>query len=163
MVFSINRRAFLRGVAGGSAIAIGLPPLEAMFNGNGTALAQGQPLPKRFGVWFWGNGIIASRWVPKTTGTGANWQLSEQLTPFANVKKNLTVLTGYDVKLSGTVHRIGPAGATFKSGMYIAVDAQGVQDIGWRVGPGVTVSKGPVEFSGPSDEVDMTFVGVFGG
>jgi hypothetical protein len=107
----LSRRAVLRGLAGGAAITVGLPRLGAMLNGNGTAYAQGAPLPRRFGVWFWGNGIIASRWVPKTTGTGANWQLTEQLMPFANVKKNLTVLTGYDVKLSGTVHRIGPAGA----------------------------------------------------
>jgi hypothetical protein len=107
----LSRRAVLRGLAGGAAITVGLPRLAGMLNGNGTAYAQGAPLPKRFGTWFWGNGMIASRWVPKTTGTGANWQLTEQLMPFATVKKNLTVLTGYDVKLSGTVHRVGPAGA----------------------------------------------------
>lgn len=107
----LSRRAVLRGLAGGVAITVGLPRLSAMLNGNGTAYAQGAPLPKRFGVWFWGNGMIASRWVPKATGTGAAWQLSEELMPFEKVKQNLTVLTGFDVKLSGTVHRVGPAGA----------------------------------------------------
>jgi hypothetical protein len=107
----LSRRTLLRGVAGGAAITVGLPRFAAMLNGNGTAYAQGAALPKRFGVWFWGNGMIASRWIPKTTGTGAAWQLSEELMPFAKVKQNLTVLTGYDVKLTGTVHRIGPAAA----------------------------------------------------
>src|SRR3954464_11873617 len=100
----LSRRTLLRGVAGGAAITVGLPRFAAMLNGNGTAYAQGAALPKRFGVWFWGNGMIASRWIPKTTGTGAAWQLSEELMPFAKVKQNLTVLTGYDVKLTGTVH-----------------------------------------------------------
>jgi hypothetical protein len=107
----LSRRAVLRGIAGGAAITVGLPRLGAMLNGNGTAYAQGTALPKRFGVWFWGNGMIASRWIPKATGTGNAWQLSEQLMPFAKVKQNLTVLTGFDVKISGTVHRVGPAGA----------------------------------------------------
>lgn len=107
----LSRRAVLRGLAGGAAITVALPRLGAMLNGSGTAYAQGAALPKRFGVWFWGNGMIASRWVPKTTGTGDAWQLSEQLMPFAKVKQNLTVLTGFDVKLAGTVHRVGPAGA----------------------------------------------------
>jgi hypothetical protein len=107
----LSRRTMLRGLAGGAAITVGLPRLNAMLNGNGTAYAQGTPLPKRFGVWFWGNGMIASRWIPKATGVGSAWALSEELMPFAKVKQNLTVLTGYDVKLAGTIHRIGPAAA----------------------------------------------------
>ena len=35
-----------------------------MLNGNGTAYADGQALPVRFGTWFFGNGIIPDRWVP---------------------------------------------------------------------------------------------------
>lgn len=107
----LSRRTMLRGLAGGAAISVGLPRLGAMLNTNGTAYAQGAALPKRFGVWFWGNGIIPMRWTPKTTGVGAAWELSEQLAPFAMVKKYLTVLTGYEVKMPGSVHRIGPAGA----------------------------------------------------
>ncbi len=107
----LSRRSVLRGLSGGAAITVGLPRLGAMLNGNGTAFAAGEPLPKRFGVWFWGNGISPGRWKPAATGVGGAWALSEQLMPFANVKKYLTVLTGYDVKIAGEVHKEGPAGA----------------------------------------------------
>ncbi|HET6281785.1 MAG TPA: DUF1552 domain-containing protein [Polyangia bacterium] len=107
----LSRRAMLRGLTAGAVVTVGLPRLGAMLNSNGTAYAQGAPLPKRFGVWFWGNGIIPPRWIPKMPGVGSAWQLSEQLMPFATVKKYLTVLTGYQVNMPGSVHRIGPAGA----------------------------------------------------
>jgi hypothetical protein len=55
--------------------------------------------------------MIPPRWIPKTAGIGTGWELSEQLMPFAKVKKYLTVLTGYQIKMTGSVHRIGPAGA----------------------------------------------------
>ena len=36
-----------------------------MLNGNGNALAAaGAPLPKRFGEFFWGNGVVVSNWYP---------------------------------------------------------------------------------------------------
>ena len=53
---SIKRRTMLRGILGASAVSVGLPLLEAMLDSHGEALADGSPLPLRFGVWFWGNG-----------------------------------------------------------------------------------------------------------
>ncbi|HVJ20408.1 MAG TPA: DUF1552 domain-containing protein [Polyangiaceae bacterium] len=116
MTFSIpkkplSRRTVLRGMAAGGLVTIGLPRLEAMLNGNGTAYAQGAPLAKRFGVWFWGNGIIPNLWTPAVAGVGDAWALSPQLMPYANLKQNLTVLSGYEVKMDGEVHHVGPAGA----------------------------------------------------
>src|SRR6266481_4459273 len=96
----ISRRHLLRGMAAGAAVSVGLPRLGGMLNGNGTAYAAGGALPKRFGVWFWGNGMIPPRWIQKTAGVGTGWELSEQLMPFAKVKKNLTVLTGYQIKMT---------------------------------------------------------------
>ena len=65
----------LRGTIGGVGIAVGLPPLEAMFNGNGTAYAQcAASFPKRFGVFFWGNGVKLDRWVPDHHGRGLDAQ-----------------------------------------------------------------------------------------
>jgi len=59
----------LRGLVGGASVAIGLPPLDAMFNSNGTAYAQGASIPKRLGVFFWGNGIHPGPlWTPTATG-----------------------------------------------------------------------------------------------
>ena len=52
----IPRRTLLRGLLGAGSVAVGLPLLEAMLDSNGEALADGSPLPLRFGVWFWGNG-----------------------------------------------------------------------------------------------------------
>jgi hypothetical protein len=107
----LSRRMVLRGLTGGALVSVALPRLGAMLNGNGTAYAAGPALPQRFGVWFWGNGNNPARWNPKTTGVGAAWELSEQLMPFAAIKQNLTVLTGYDCKVGGAVHRTGPAAA----------------------------------------------------
>lgn len=107
----LSRRTMLRGIAAGALVTVGLPRLEAMLNVNGTAYAQGAPLAKRFGVWFWGNGVIPNLWTPATVGVGDAWALSPQLMPYANLKQNLTVLTGYEVKMDGEVHHVGPAGA----------------------------------------------------
>jgi hypothetical protein len=96
----ISRRAALRGMlAGGVAVSVPLPRLAGMLNGNGTAYAQGEPLPVRFGTWFFGNGIIPDRWVPSTTGQGDDWQLSEQLAPLREVKPWLSVVTGLGIKV----------------------------------------------------------------
>ena len=43
----LSRRTLLRGAAGGTTVALALPLLEAMLNRNGTALANGAPLPRR--------------------------------------------------------------------------------------------------------------------
>jgi hypothetical protein len=107
----LSRRLLLRGMTAGAAVGVSLPRLGAMLDGNGTAYADGRALPRRFGVWFWGNGNNPTRWNPKTVGLGSAWELSEQLAPFAKVKQNLTVLSGYDCKVGGAVHRTGPAAA----------------------------------------------------
>src|SRR5262245_23075152 len=111
MAFSIDRRAFLRGVIGGSAIAVGLPPLEAMFNSNGTALADGTAIPQRFGVWFWGNGIRRAHWTPDQQG--ANWDAKEELAPFAAIpglKDYVSPITGLEIKSATHPHHSGMSG-----------------------------------------------------
>jgi hypothetical protein len=90
----ISRRTVLRGVAGGVGISVALPPLEAMFDGNGTAYASGAPIPKRLGIFFWGNGVKPDRWVPINTGAG--WTSSPSLMPLetAGVKDYVNVVSG---------------------------------------------------------------------
>ncbi|HZY07763.1 MAG TPA: DUF1552 domain-containing protein, partial [Ilumatobacteraceae bacterium] len=95
----LNRRTVLRGALGGVGISVGLPPLEAMFNANGTAYAQSNAaIPKRLGLFFWGNGVKLDRWVPSTTGAG--WTPSPSLQPFATagVKDYVNVVTGMNIK-----------------------------------------------------------------
>ncbi len=109
-----SRRALLRGVLQGSAVFVGLPLLERMLNGNGTALACGGAIPKRFGLFYWGNGNIPSRWVPPTDGD--SWELSEQLAPLVNIKAKLSVVSGLSVKVPNLLPHTSGAGGLL-SGM----------------------------------------------
>ncbi|MCB9521312.1 MAG: DUF1552 domain-containing protein [Myxococcales bacterium] len=96
----LTRRQVLRGALGGSiAVALPLPRLGAWLNDSGTAFADGAALPKRYGTWFFGNGVIPSRWVPDREGVGDQWSLSEQLRPLSAFKRRLSVATGYDLDL----------------------------------------------------------------
>jgi hypothetical protein len=84
----------LRGLAGGVGIGVALPPLEAMFDGNGMAYADGTAIPKRLGIFFWGNGVKPDRWTPLNTGAG--WTSSPALMPLeaAGVKDYVNVVSG---------------------------------------------------------------------
>jgi len=94
----ISRRMVLRGLLGAGVVAVPLPRLVGMLNDNGTAYAAGGALPVRFGTWFFGNGIIPSRWVPNLVGVGDAWKLSEELEPLSEVKPWLSVVTGLNMK-----------------------------------------------------------------
>jgi hypothetical protein len=92
----ITRRTLLKGVLGGAVVSVGLPPLEIFMNGNGTAYANttADGFPKRFGIFFWGNGVLLDKWNPIGTGSGDAWQLSEQLAAFEAYKQWMTVVSG---------------------------------------------------------------------
>jgi len=96
---TIDRRTFLRGVAGGAAISVGLPLLDCFLNDSGTALAQGGPLPVRFGTWFWGCGMNPQRWIPTTVGR--DYDLPPELASLADVKQYVNVLSGMNTILDG--------------------------------------------------------------
>jgi len=100
---TFGRRSFLRGILGGTAVAIGLPPLELFLNSHGTAYAaSGQSgFPQRFGLFYWGNGHLKDYWNPTETGVGDAWQISEQLAPLAAFKEKMAVVTGLNVPFSG--------------------------------------------------------------
>lgn len=104
----LQRRTLLKGMLGGAAVTVGLPPLEAFFDTHGKAYADGT-VPKRFGLFYWGNGMHPQRWTPATTGPG--WAPPEQLMPLDALKSEITVVTGMAV-LTGNVipHGSGPAG-----------------------------------------------------
>jgi hypothetical protein len=105
----LSRRTLLRGMLGGSAVSLALPPLDAFFDGHGRAYASTGEFPTRFGLFFWGNGILPDRWIPAQSG--AEWALSEQLAPLANVREHLTLVSGTEVKVSNIdAHISGPAG-----------------------------------------------------
>ena len=91
----VARRTLLRGIAYGGAIGIGLPVLDIMLDSHGKAYADGTPLPKRFGVFFWGNGVRLSHYMPASVG---DYALSEALQPLADVKDYVSVASGFDIK-----------------------------------------------------------------
>ena len=99
----LTRRTLLRGILGGAAVTLALPPLERFLNTHGTAYADtgASGFPMRFGLFTWGNGVVPERWVPSKQGSGDEWELSDELAPLAPHKENITVITGLNVPFSG--------------------------------------------------------------
>jgi hypothetical protein len=87
----LNRRRVLRGMVGGGAVTVGLPLLNCFLNGNGTALAMGQPLPVRFGTWMWGLGMTKSVFQPKKYGAG--YDLPEEIAALKDVRDHINLFT----------------------------------------------------------------------
>jgi Protein of unknown function (DUF1552) len=97
----LSRRRFLRGVSlTGAMVRVGLPPLAAMFNSNGTAYAApgkspgAGPIETRFLVWFNGNGIPERYWIPAETGP--DYELTPCLAPLKSVREYVHVISGID-------------------------------------------------------------------
>ena len=101
----LSRRTFLRGVLGGAAVSLALPPLEAMF-GNGNAWADGHHESPFFGVFYWANGLPwhaghgaqqgeaghPDLWTPDTQGP--DYAPSPLLSPLA--RHSVSVITGLE-------------------------------------------------------------------
>ena len=83
---ALPRRTFLRAM--GTAVA--LPMLDAMV----PALAAQSSLkpPPRLGFIYIANGVIQNQWNPATTGAG--FELTPSLQPFATVRDDITILSG---------------------------------------------------------------------
>ncbi len=90
----INRRRVLRGLLNGGAVTVALPLLNCFLNGNGTALANGTPIPVRFGTWSWGLGMNKDIFVPKKLG--ANFDLPEEIAMLAPVRDRINLYTSFN-------------------------------------------------------------------
>lgn len=104
----LSRRAVLRGAVAGGVATMGLPVLEAMLDNNGEALAGGEALPTRFGLWFWGNGVRPNQWVPPTSGD--NWTPSSELAPITDLVPYVSVVSGCEIKTATHPHHSGMTG-----------------------------------------------------
>jgi hypothetical protein len=98
MSLRFSRRSLLNGILGGSAVYLGLPTLDVFLNGNGTAFADGAPLPVRFGTYFWGLGLTdtptgGTRWVPTKTGPG--YEITPELVSLTALKDKVSVFSGF--------------------------------------------------------------------
>jgi len=112
----LSRRVVLRGLFRGATVAVALPYLDCLLNGNGTALAQGAPLPVRFGTWFWGLGVTPGRWHPTTAGR--DYDLLPELMPIASHQDKVTIFSGFDCLTDGKPNfPHATAGPAFRTGM----------------------------------------------
>jgi hypothetical protein len=98
-ILEFGRRRVLRGALGGAAISVGLPLLDCFLDGNGTALANGSPLPVSFGTWFWGCGLNPGRWEPAQVGKYTD--LGPELKPLEAFKSKMNVYSGMKAFVDG--------------------------------------------------------------
>jgi len=104
----LSRRIMLRGAIAGAAVGIGLPMLDIFRDDRQRARAASGYM-KYFGIFFWGNGTIPSRYTPTTIG--ANWEATEQLAPLAQLRDKLTIVSNLAVKTENSVaHESGASG-----------------------------------------------------
>lgn len=94
-----TRRNLLRGMMRGAAVAVSLPLLDMFLDGNGEALANGAPIPTRFGTWFWGCGVNTARWFPTKLGRG--WDVQPELAPIAPWRDKVSVFSNFNCVLDG--------------------------------------------------------------
>ena len=101
-----TRRLFLRGLAGGAAVAIGLPLFDFMLDDHGEARADGAAIPTRFGLWFFGNGVRLDSWTPTV---GAGWQppAGGALEALVPLRDYVSVVSGLSVKTPRHPHHSG--------------------------------------------------------
>jgi hypothetical protein len=89
-------------------VTLALPMFEAWSGRGPRARAEGV-FPRRFGLFYWGNGIVPSHWVPASVGEG--WTPSPLLAPLSAVRDDITVVSGLEVMVPNVVpHYSGAAG-----------------------------------------------------
>src|SRR4051812_48109175 len=89
----LNRRRVLRGMLNGSAVTVALPLLNVYLDGNGEALADGRPMPVRFGTFCWGLGVARDIFVPKKAGAG--YEITEEMEALKGVRDHFNVFTNF--------------------------------------------------------------------
>jgi len=88
---TFNRRKALRGIVGGGAVSVALPFLDCFLDNNGTALADGRPMPIRFGTWVWGLGVNRKAFVPVRGGN--NYELMDENRCLKPVQSKFSMIT----------------------------------------------------------------------
>jgi hypothetical protein len=87
----MNRRRFLLG----AGVTVALPFLESLAPRSARAQAAA---PRRFIAFYTPSGIHMPAWTPRDEG--ANWALTPTLTPLANVKDKVLVISGLANRLA---------------------------------------------------------------
>ncbi len=116
-----SRRMFLRGMVGGAAVAVGLPLFDFMLNNHGEALATGDEIPTRFGLWFFGNGVHLPTWTPPTVGPDWNVPPEYALSALLPLKEYVSIVSGLSVKTPRHPHHSGMS-AVCSGGPHLKID-----------------------------------------
>jgi hypothetical protein len=77
----------------GGVVTVGLPLLNCFLNDQGIALADGRPIPVRFGTWFWGLGKSDKVFVPERSG--ADYDLPEEIQALKPIQPHINLLTNF--------------------------------------------------------------------
>ena len=101
VVERLSRRRLLRGAIAGSGAVVALPLLDCFLDGNGTALANGAPVPTRYATWFWGLGFKPGRYEPKNTGSMVGQDLGPEAVALEAIKDKINIFTMFKVFLDG--------------------------------------------------------------
>ena len=99
MSTKISRRRVLHGMLGGAAISVGLPLLDCFLDDNGTALADGAPLPTCFGTWFASMGFTPTFWEPEVVGP--KFQMKPMLKVLEPFQQKMNLFSGLEAFLDG--------------------------------------------------------------
>jgi hypothetical protein len=114
-----------------------LPFLDCFLDSKGRALADGTPVPTRFGTFFYGCGLTTQLWVPKQTGK--DYEMTVQLKPLEKFRSKMNAFSGSRCLSDGAVGQhwpywavtgVGPA--EFDKGDVKTID----QQIGDAIGHG---------------------------
>jgi hypothetical protein len=109
----LSRRTFLRGT--GAAIA--LPWLESMARGGTVSQLAAPKPPVRFACLYFPNGAWMKNWTPDKTGV--DYELPYSLSPLAEVKEQVLVLSGLDKKNSHEGDGHYAKTANFLTGLHV--------------------------------------------
>lgn len=105
----LTRRTVLRGLLGGAAVTVGLPPLERFFDRGMAHAADG--FPRRFGMFYWGNGNLPERWNPVGEGGPGEWTMNSQMEALKPHQADISVVSGMKVLTGNPIaHKSGPGG-----------------------------------------------------
>lgn len=148
---SLSRRTMLRGVAAGATVRVGLPVLEVMLPRRARAMTS----PRAFVMFAKPTGMSAYRgtpsgvdeWTPRQTGSG--YLVPKLLQPFADLKADVTVISGVHNRMNVGPVAHGAQATLFAPFDYVPVpgrDGQATLAGGWsidhaiaeRIGQGTT-------------------------
>lgn len=151
----LSRRTILRGAAG---VTVALPLLEAMLPARARAA---RPVPKRFVVFFSGNGTIHHNWAPRAGAGETQFTLSPILQPLQRHQRDLVVIDGVDQQGGGADAHLDGIGGLL-TGAEIKIGRDVNQNTGKRLGwaNGISVDQRIAEAIGTQTKLKSLDLGV---